>query len=72
MPERINLGYAERLGLRRMIDARIREQQAGTQAPHIRKGLLHGSALPWPPIVSRRQPEVNPLPSLDFYDRVMR
>jgi len=69
MSEPIKLGYVERLGLKLMIDARLREQHADSQGPHSQEGLLHGSALPWPPTVFRRKAQIDPLPTLDNYDR---
>lgn len=69
MPERINLGYVERLGLRRMIDARLRELRArGEKRPPFDHELLHGESVPWPPVLFRRTRDLI-LPSLDDYEQ---
>ena len=73
MSKPIRLSHAERLGLKRMIDARLREQFVTPRGgAHIREGLLHGSAISWPPLVFVRPREIRPHPTLDEYEHAQR
>lgn len=66
MPRRLD--HEERLGLRRLLSHARKERLSTRGNPHS-DGLLHGSAMPWPPTVYRRPREIA-LPTLDDYDHV--